>query len=164
MVLSIWIPTKISGNCGAMETSRRVVERRLSPYRIFLHAVGPKICQVHSGYNTAIVNKNCDSLLGCLLSYWLVQNWFIVFSHFVFLQLKLAELASIADDVIKLEKKVGMCHKKIAIDQSESFCGFLFRLSDPLIEPRYMYAKSAGYFRWFLFQNHCQQKKDSSSK
>ena len=90
-----------------METSRRVVERRLSPYRIFLHAVGPKICQVHSGYNTAIINKNCDSLLGCLLSYWLVQNF-----YFVFLQLKLAEVASIADDVIKLENKVGMCHKK----------------------------------------------------
>lgn len=79
-------------------------------------AVGPKICWVHSGYNTAMINRNCDSLLGCVLSCCSVQNWLtctcIVFCHFVFLQLKLAELASIADDVIKLEKKVGMCHKK----------------------------------------------------
>ena len=51
-----------------------------------------------------------------------------------------------------------MCHKKIAIDQSESFYGYLFRLSDPLIEPRYMYAKS-GLFSLVSFPESLSTEK-----
>ena len=65
-----------------------------------------------------------------------------------------------------------VCVIKIAIGQSESFYGFLFRLSGPLIEPinfilpqKCMYVKP-GYFHWFLFFSRItfNSKKDSSFK